>query len=75
MFQVGDAITVKTDSKRRFFWLITGQGTCRSCGAELFWCETQNKRRIPVNVPPGGETVTESHFATCPQANTWRKAP
>ena len=74
MMKIGEAITVKTDSKRRYLWEITGYGTCRSCGADLYWCVTQNGKKIPVDVPAGQETITVSHFATCPNSDTWRKA-
>ena len=42
-------------------------GKCRSCGADIAWCFTRAGKRAPVN--PDGT----SHFATCPQAETWRK--
>jgi hypothetical protein len=53
---------------------------CRSCGAEIVWLRTKAGRLIPVNAATALETDTEfdhnrhvSHFATCPQANKWRK--
>lgn len=54
--------------------------TCRSCGRCIVWLVTDKGRRMPVD-PEGvkpGETVYEhgrhvSHFATCPQADQWRK--
>ena len=33
---------------------------CRDCGAEIFWVEMKNKRKMPLD--PNGD----SHFATCP---------
>lgn len=42
-------------------------GTCRSCGATVYWRVTSAGKRAPYN--PDGI----SHFATCPQAQTWRK--
>lgn len=42
--------------------------TCRSCQAPIRWAiHGTTSRRMPVN--PDGT----SHFATCPQADDWRK--
>ena len=42
--------------------------TCRSCGARVAWLKTVKTGSLaPVN--PDGI----SHFATCPQAPSWRK--
>lgn len=40
---------------------------CRSCGASVMWVLTKRGKRAPLN--PDGT----SHFATCPQAASWRK--
>ena len=40
---------------------------CRSCGATIFWVETKNGKKMPINADG------VSHFATCPQAETWRR--
>lgn len=43
--------------------------TCRSCSAVVLWIESKAKaKRAPIN--PDGT----SHFATCPDAEKWRKA-
>lgn len=44
------------------------RGTCRSCGAEILWIVTSAGKRAPMNLDG-----TTSHFATCPQADRWRK--
>lgn len=42
---------------------------CRSCGDEIGWVVSHvSRRKAPIN--PDGT----SHFATCPQADKWRKA-
>lgn len=66
----------------------THRGTCRSCGAEIEWAETVTGSRMPFNPPVAfvprlddlGDDVVEidrattvSHFATCPQAEQWRR--
>jgi hypothetical protein len=64
-----------------------GRGTCRSCGAKVDWYETTGGRKVPINaneVPVRSQTMEDgrvsitflgeqSHFATCPQANQWRR--
>ena len=34
--------------------------TCRDCGQQVFWVETKNKKKMPLD--PSGD----SHFSTCP---------
>lgn len=54
---------------------------CKSCGAEIVWITTINGKSMPCNaekttiVTEDGKTITGhiSHFATCPQAATFRK--
>jgi hypothetical protein len=47
--------------------------TCRSCGAKVEWVETANGKKMPMDLEPDAEGNRISHFATCPQANDWRK--
>jgi hypothetical protein len=48
-------------------WRADNVGSCRSCGASVMWCFTPAGKKAPIN--PDGT----SHFATCPQADAWRK--
>ena len=41
---------------------------CRSCGAGVIWIVLPTGRRMPVNAD-----TRESHFATCPDAQKWRR--
>jgi hypothetical protein len=41
---------------------------CRSCEALILWVKTPRGKRMPID--PDGR----SHFATCPQAASWRSA-
>jgi len=41
---------------------------CRTCGATIQWIVTKRQKRMPVDVPE-----RTSHFATCPDADKWRK--
>ena len=51
------------DNKAAFHMEIpagTRASKCRDCGAEIFWAETKNGKKMPLD--PDGN----SHFATCP---------
>lgn len=48
-------------------WRADDEGVCRSCHAEVLWCFTPSEKKAPIN------RDGTSHFATCPQANDWRK--
>jgi len=66
-----------------------GDGTCRSCGAPIVWAElVPSGKRMPFDPPLvafravviGDHVIEEidtdtstSHFATCPQAQQWRR--
>jgi hypothetical protein len=63
------------------------RGTCRSCGADIEWVETVSGSRMPFNPPVRFVTqfdldddvaevdraASVSHFATCPDADRWRR--
>jgi hypothetical protein len=55
---------------------------CRSCEALIVWFLTKNGKRMPVNAETTKETDAEhqldlsrhkSHFASCKDAEDWRK--
>lgn len=54
---------------------------CRGCGAEIIFVQSKNGKHIPCDpklrtiVTEEGNVVKgyESHFATCPMANSFRK--
>lgn len=46
----------------------SANGTCRSCGQPIHWRLTEAGRRSPHNLDGS------SHFASCPQADHWRKS-
>lgn len=48
-------------------YTFSGRGTCRSCGVPIVWAVTAKGRAAPLNLDG------ISHYATCPQAATWRK--
>ncbi len=45
----------------------TPSAKCRSCQATIYWIETTKGKQMPCN---GDGT---SHFASCPNADEWRK--
>ncbi|WP_046180362.1 hypothetical protein [Domibacillus tundrae] len=54
---------------------------CRGCGAEIQWIKTDSGKAMPADmqkqtiITASGQVVNgfTSHFATCPQANNFRK--
>lgn len=49
-------------------WTIRGTGVCRACSARISWAETPTGRTAPLD--PDGT----SHFATCPDAERFRRS-
>ncbi len=56
------------------------EGRCRSCGAEVVWIYGATRRmicdpKVITIVTDTGEILKGriSHFATCPDADKWRK--
>ncbi len=45
---------------------------CRSCGAAIYWAETQAGRLCPYDIIDG-EASGRSHFVSCPQRAQWSK--
>lgn len=70
-------------SAAQFFAVPAGTpiASCRSCGRTIYWIVTGSGKRMPIDCTvPGAAAPTAkdggqgvSHFATCPDANTWRK--
>ena len=46
----------------------TNVGRCRGCGASILWTRTAAGRHAPLDRDGG------SHFATCPDAATFRRS-
>ncbi|MGK2898591.1 MAG: hypothetical protein ACSLE9_07870 [Burkholderiaceae bacterium] len=44
------------------------QAVCKSCGEPVDWVITDAGKRAPMNLDG------VPHFATCPQANEWRRS-
>ena len=52
---------------------------CRSCGAEIVWVKTLQGKNMPIDAETDDgsglfdHNVHVSHFATCPDAPSWRR--
>lgn len=59
---------------------------CKSCGKKIMWVKTEEGRNMPIDYDPELEHLFAdghpvefdydsmvSHFATCPEADKWRK--
>lgn len=67
-----DIIEVLTERGNTFRVTEDNQAECNSCRAPILWCVTAKGKKMPVDLPTDDEPTT-SHFATCPDANSWRK--
>lgn len=68
MAKVSQTITLKGGSVVLVDW--GAEAKCRSCGRQIWWAKTKNDKNMPINAC-GAEF--ESHFASCPAANKFRK--
>jgi hypothetical protein len=48
-------------------------GVCRGCKREVEWYITPNGKKSPFDLMPEGSSPVTSHFATCPEAGSFRK--
>lgn len=67
-----DQIEVLTDQGNTFTVTEDNRAECRSCGEPIIWTVTARGKKMPVDVPVDDEPTT-SHFATCKDADQWRK--
>lgn len=68
----GDTLLVRKSDGGTFPVTFDNQGECRSCGAVMLWCETPKKKKMPVDANPDADGVRESHWSTCPNADSHR---
>lgn len=47
--------------------------TCRGCSVPMEFWNTPNGHKMPMNPMPDDHTAAVSHYATCPDANSFRK--
>ncbi len=68
----GEEIEVMTD-RGNTYTVVGGElAACKSCGEPIIWCITRKGKKMPVDVPDD-DGPTTSHFATCKDADKWRK--
>ncbi len=69
----GETVVVVVNGKTLFTCDVTGEGLCRSCGAEILWVQTPNGKKMPVDPSEDEQARHVSHFATCPDHAKWRR--
>jgi hypothetical protein len=52
---------------------FSNTGRCRSCAQEIEWWITPREKKQPFNLMPEGGSLAVSHFATCADADLFRK--
>ena len=56
---------------------FANQGECRSCGAAIVWAKSAKGKNMPLDAASkvwrDGAYWLVSHFATCPEADSFRK--
>lgn len=52
---------------------FSNHGVCRGCKQEIEWWETPTGCKSPYDLMPTGISQPTSHFATCPNADTFRR--
>jgi hypothetical protein len=53
-------------------YAFDNDATCRGCGADIEWWITPRGSKLPMDPMPRGTSEAVSHFATCPDAPTFR---
>lgn len=72
----GEKVQVSSGRGKPFEVTLTGSGNCKRCGGFIEWARTglPNPRNIPLDSRPDRETgLYVSHFATCPNADEFRR--
>lgn len=46
---------------------------CRGCKQEIEWYTTPADKKAPFDLMPTGDSPVVSHFATCPQRDSFRR--
>lgn len=78
----GQSLRVHAGPKREGVAITTtvryaGPGVCRrnliGCRREIMWCTTERGHRMPVDPEPDEDGIYTSHWATCPQADRFRR--
>jgi hypothetical protein len=56
-------------------YIYQSRGLCsgRTCGAEMEWWLSPDKRPTPFDAMPADDSPVTSHFATCPEGAEFRR--
>lgn len=46
---------------------------CRGCKQEIEWYTTPKGKKMPFDLMPQGDSKVTAHWATCPEAESFRK--
>lgn len=69
----GELVAVDTSGTVTVICTVDGPGVCKSCGADVIWVKTPKGNSMPIDPPEDDQgSKAVSHFATCPDAKTWR---
>lgn len=53
--------------------IVRGVSSCASCDGLILWVITPRGKPMPVDAEPDSAGRYTSHFATCPDADGWRR--
>ena len=67
------AFPSKLDDMVPFGYTFSDHGICRGCGEDIEWWKTPNNKPIPMNPMKSGSDSATAHWATCPEAESFRK--
>ena len=54
-------------------YVFSNHATCRGCGADIEWWSTPKGSKICMDPMERGSSPAISHFATCPDAGSFRR--
>lgn len=54
-------------------WEFDNDAVCRGCGEDIEWWRTPAKKPMPFNPMKSGTDKAITHFATCSEADSFRK--
>lgn len=62
------------DALKAAGYVFDNDAECRGCGDPVMWFKTPNGKSIPMNVMQRGSDPAVTHFSTCTEADSFRKA-
>lgn len=62
------------DALKAAGWVFDNDATCRGCGDDIEWWITEAGNKMPMNPMPRGTSEATSHFASCTEADSFRRS-